>query len=609
MKPIKIILLFLLSLCTVVVSAQEETDLKKVRSNARQAMEKCRHETVSGNADSAILYGNQALSHLIQLKDTATMFEIFQHLGENYSRKKNYEQAAANLLAGLQLAEKKKNTLWQGYFHALIAAVYHQTGDFENGIRYGKKAIQMLQNNPRTDKLKLAMAYQALAMNFEQALFPDSALYYYKRIFDKKLNVDTLKIGSVYQNFGQMLYRQNQYKAAESWFIRASKITGLNKSKFSLSEFNNQKINIYLSLIKVYTGLKNQPKTRNYLDSLAKTIDQTGRIENRRDYYELKYAYLKSTGNFSEALKFQELYYQSKDSVARLYSTDACAEVEARYREEKKDFESASNQLTILNAEKEAELRNDIISIVVLILISGIVIFWLNFRNKQIIIRLQRKEFETDSELQQLEASHALLEQRLKIAGFANENTGTRLNSVLSTVNILNQKYKIQNQDFILLMKKIENQTSDTIEELSDSLWAIHADRFYFRDLQNRLQAYVRKVKLQSDQINISFMQDEKLADIELNIAAGINIYKIMQEAIKNALTHSGATNIDVQMENPGENILIRIKDDGRGFNPKTITQGAGLKNMQKRCEDIGGRFYLETGSGRGTKVEVKFGV
>jgi signal transduction histidine kinase len=104
-------------------------------------------------------------------------------------------------------------------------------------------------------------------------------------------------------------------------------------------------------------------------------------------------------------------------------------------------------------------------------------------------------------------------------------------------------------------------------------------------------------------------MQDEKLADIELNIAAGINIYKIMQEAIKNALTHSGATNIDVQMENPGENILIRIKDDGRGFNPKTITQGAGLKNMQKRCEDIGGRFYLETGSGRGTKVEVKFGV
>jgi signal transduction histidine kinase len=83
-------------------------------------------------------------------------------------------------------------------------------------------------------------------------------------------------------------------------------------------------------------------------------------------------------------------------------------------------------------------------------------------------------------------------------------------------------------------------------------------------------------------------------------------LIRIVREAITNAGRHGGATNVSVELSN-GSGTLLRIADDGEGFDPAhTRAGGFGLVSMRERAESLGGRFTLSSESGTGTKIEVR---
>jgi signal transduction histidine kinase len=80
-------------------------------------------------------------------------------------------------------------------------------------------------------------------------------------------------------------------------------------------------------------------------------------------------------------------------------------------------------------------------------------------------------------------------------------------------------------------------------------------------------------------------------------------VLRILQEAITNALKHSAATYIDVSMSANRARVLIRVSDNGRGFDPATIRHGKGMGGMQKRARDLGAELSIT--SDQGTTVSV----
>jgi signal transduction histidine kinase len=83
-------------------------------------------------------------------------------------------------------------------------------------------------------------------------------------------------------------------------------------------------------------------------------------------------------------------------------------------------------------------------------------------------------------------------------------------------------------------------------------------------------------------------------------------LIRIVREAITNAGRHGGAENVSVELSN-GNGTLLRIVDDGSGFNPRrTRVGGFGLVSMRERTEALGGRFKLSSGAGEGTRIEVR---
>ncbi len=84
----------------------------------------------------------------------------------------------------------------------------------------------------------------------------------------------------------------------------------------------------------------------------------------------------------------------------------------------------------------------------------------------------------------------------------------------------------------------------------------------------------------------------------------------IMEEAISNAARHAGATRLEISVRARGDTVVVRISDDGLGFNPAQATRsptgGFGLWSMQDRARAVGGVLRLKSIPGRGTTIELE---
>lgn len=87
------------------------------------------------------------------------------------------------------------------------------------------------------------------------------------------------------------------------------------------------------------------------------------------------------------------------------------------------------------------------------------------------------------------------------------------------------------------------------------------------------------------------------------------NLFRIVQEALANAVSHSGAARIAVRVDYRNRGVLIEVEDDGAGFNPCSVAgpeEGHfGIVGMRERCASINARFELQSASS-GTIVRVR---
>jgi signal transduction histidine kinase len=79
-------------------------------------------------------------------------------------------------------------------------------------------------------------------------------------------------------------------------------------------------------------------------------------------------------------------------------------------------------------------------------------------------------------------------------------------------------------------------------------------------------------------------------------------VYRVVQEALNNAVKHAGAHAVHVTVEDVGEAVHLTVADDGRGFDPEAEHAGFGLGGMQERVALLGGELEIDS-SARGTRV------
>jgi PAS domain S-box-containing protein len=93
---------------------------------------------------------------------------------------------------------------------------------------------------------------------------------------------------------------------------------------------------------------------------------------------------------------------------------------------------------------------------------------------------------------------------------------------------------------------------------------------------------------------------------VSLPAKEGVELLRIVQEALANVRRHSAARNVEVGLRTDDEAILIEVADDGRGFDPGSARAGIGLSSMGERVEGLGGKIEVRSRPGEGTKVMVR---
>jgi signal transduction histidine kinase len=102
---------------------------------------------------------------------------------------------------------------------------------------------------------------------------------------------------------------------------------------------------------------------------------------------------------------------------------------------------------------------------------------------------------------------------------------------------------------------------------------------------------------------------DLQVQDVDpLPAEVKVALYRIIQEAINNVVKHAQAQHVTVTLQRNDGKIMLRIVDDGRGFDRDRIpSDHFGLGNMRERAEAIGAQLDIESEPGIGTEIQVRW--
>ena len=109
--------------------------------------------------------------------------------------------------------------------------------------------------------------------------------------------------------------------------------------------------------------------------------------------------------------------------------------------------------------------------------------------------------------------------------------------------------------------------------------------------------SFVHPIKIRFKVIGV----DEK--DLKDNLQ--LTIYRIVQEQLTNILKHAQASNASIMITRKGDEVILLIADNGKGFDISEMRRGVGIRNIMSRAESFHGRMEIKTQLGRGYKLRV----
>jgi signal transduction histidine kinase len=115
----------------------------------------------------------------------------------------------------------------------------------------------------------------------------------------------------------------------------------------------------------------------------------------------------------------------------------------------------------------------------------------------------------------------------------------------------------------------------------------------------------------ESSKLAVQFHSSPEAARAQLSAAAQAEVFSIAREALTNVRKHARASRVGLSLAIEGDELVLRVDDDGTGFEAELLTIGPerwphfGLAGMRERAESVGGSIVWHSRPGAGTKVEL----
>ncbi len=214
-------------------------------------------------------------------------------------------------------------------------------------------------------------------------------------------------------------------------------------------------------------------------------------------------------------------------------------------------------------------------------------------------------ELETEK---QLLATQSLLEgqedERSRIAKDLHDGLGGLLSGVKLQLGAMKGNLILTEENGIAF-NRVLNNLEESIAEMRRVAHNMMPETLLRFGLPQALEDYSSSLShQQAFTIQCEFRGMEKRLDSSTEVV----VYRIVQELINNAVKHSGASAILVQiMRHDEERLNITVEDNGKGFDPKfTGSDTAGLRNISSRVKYLNGKMDIQSEPGNGTSVYIE---
>jgi len=551
----------------------------------------------SGNYENAINFFNEALKISEKIKDSTSIADITNGFAIVYSKKGDLKKSIEYNFKTLNIYEQINDSLGIGNSLMNIGWDYRKLKEFDKSLVYNLKSLKVYEDLDNT--LRVAMVNNNIAGtqnelgNYEKAIdYSKKSKEYFTKLGYKRFTAYPISVMAVaFDSLQKPIIAQKNYKEAIELHTQ-------NREPFELAFLNYSLANLYYK----------QKKYNEAQSTAEKAIAFAEEVESKEyiaDISKLLSKIYEKQRNYILSNKYLKQYVIFNDSIINNEKLKSIAEIETKYETEKKEKEIAVQKEQLLEQELSLKNRNLYAIIITAILLILGIIFYAVYKRNQLRRDQLKKEIDLKDALATITTQNRLQEQRLRISRDLHDNIGSQLTFIISSID--NLKYVSKNTSDKLKEKltEISSFTGDTIHQLRDTIWAMNKNKITIEDLNVRVLSFTQKAKTAFLDVQFKIMSNV-VSSKDFSSLAGINIFRVIQEAINNSLKYADAEIITINFEDENGVFKAQIQDDGKGFSLDNITLGNGLSNMEKRMSEIGGSIKINSSLNEGTKVEIE---
>lgn len=507
----------------------------------------------------------------------------------------NYVESEIEVIKALRLLHNSKQLKRIYRCYSLQGSNHLELGEYDKALEYFNLSALLLKNLKNEDLDKDAFYDYDITNTIDLCTAYDKKGEYRKSI---ELLKKVIKKGnfknypklhySVFGNLAYSLMKNKQYEESKKYFVESIK----------LANNNNDKLGYLYKIIdfgEYHLATKDTLKAKELFNEallLSKKLNNGKEILKSLDFL--------SIADKSNASNYKTEYIRINDSIIKKQRENR--EKFARIEYETGKVVEENKVLTTKNLLLLLGLMISVLAILVVIIIKNKIT-----RNKELkLIQLKEK---ADEELLNLtkEFQSAVIEARIeeqnRISKELHDGVVNQIYGIRMILGSLNSKDDEETQkkrfSYIKELQKLESDIRTLSHELTTD-FSMSTGEFPF---------LIEQLIVKNNEIgntNFSYTIQSSIDWVQYSSIVKINLYRIIQELILNVNKYAEAKNCTLEIYELNQQLVIVLKDDGKGFISTTETSGIGLKNCKKRANTINAQIDIQSNINVGTTITIK---
>jgi len=501
-------------------------------------------------------------------------------IGKIYRKWEKYEEAKENLFKALKIYQEIENKMGAAVVLNWIGMLYKDEGNYQKAIEFQEESLKIKEE--LNEKKGIAASLNGLGISYKRLGDFERALQYYQRAVEIQTEIeDKIGAAATLGNIGRLYSETKKYDKALKYFKNSNQLA-------KKIEYKQLMIDNYGSISDVHT----------------------------------------ETADYKKALYFLEKHLSLKDSVFSEEKHKQFADMRTKYETEKKEQENVilkqKNEFNKLAISRQKTLRNFLIIISLIILISMVLVYNQYRLKKRAFSELEKADKIILEQKNELEIMNKTRDRFFSIISHDLKNSFT---SLQMGTKLLSDIDELEKDEIKMVSKELEDSVENLYKFLENLLeWSriqigrIHHDPQEL-DFSEIMQDVLKVMKGKASQKNIKLISEIKE---NTRVFADKNmIYSVLQNLISNAIKFTDSNGeIKIQQKENEDNLGISISDNGVGMSATQLSKifkideivscpgtneekgtGLGLILCKEFIEKNGGKIRIESELGKGTEV------